>query len=103
MRLTVFAESAESGVVAKLFAQALKDKPVATARLVPEEGEEVPIVVVARADAMRLLKVHPDQGGEFEMMLARFLEEVVHATIGASLDDEIFRSKVKDLLMQVCR
>lgn len=95
----VFAQAAES----ELFADVAKEAPVATGRITSKDGENVPIVLVARADAMGALTADRTRGGEPELMLARFVEEVLHATLGASVDDEIYTSKIKDLLMAVLR
>lgn len=99
--VTVFAQAAELGSVAAFWENGLKDKPVATARITPRGDEEVPIVVFVRADAITLLKADQNRGGELEIMLARFIEEVIHATLGKSLDDDIYSSKVRDLLMAI--
>ena len=95
------AEATES--VAAFMAEAVEERPVATARIVPDEGEEVPIVIFVREDAMLALTAERNRGGELEIMLARFVEEILHATTGASVDDEIFRAKVRDLLLAVLR
>ncbi|PHR19445.1 MAG: hypothetical protein COA41_07125 [Sphingopyxis sp.] len=101
--VTVFAQAAESGSLATFFEDGLIDTPVATGRITPKENEEVPIVVFARSDAMTMLVGDQNRGGELEVMLARFIEEVIHATLGKSLDDEIYSSKIKDLLMSILR
>ncbi len=99
--VTVFAQAVESGPLAEFFAGALKDKPVATARMTPDAGEEAPIILITRGDAMEELVADTSRGSELEIMLARFLDEVIFATIGKGVDDEIFSSKIRDLLMSV--
>jgi tetratricopeptide (TPR) repeat protein len=99
----VFAEAVESKEIAAFFREGLKDKPVATARIIAKEGEEPPIVVIARADAIEALKASAERGGELEIMLARFLDEVIFVTTGRSVDDAIFSSKIRDLLISVLR
>ncbi len=95
----IFSQVGESPTVSEFIAEGLKDKPVATARIEGEKG--APIVVFARTDAIELLRATPNRGGELEVMLARFLHEVLYATVGASIDDEIYSSKIRDLLMSV--
>ncbi len=99
--VAVFAQAAESAQMAEFISEGLKDKPVATARIGPNPGEEVPIVMFVRKDAMSALKATPDRGGELEIMLARFLDSVLHTAVGASIDDDIYRSKIKDVLLRV--
>ncbi|WP_176056569.1 hypothetical protein [Brucella intermedia] len=97
----VFSQGGGSRTVENFFHEGLKDKPVATARINAEEGEEAPIIIIARADAIEALEAGNQRGGELEIMLARFLDEVIFATTGRSIDDEIFSKKVRDLLMSV--
>lgn len=99
--VVVFGEAGETGGIRDLFSGALADKPVATARMTPEEGDEPPVVLIVRADALEALVAHPNRGGELEIMLARFLDEVIYATIGRGVDDQIFSAKVRELLMSV--
>ncbi|QOW24821.1 DUF4062 domain-containing protein [Lysobacter sp. H23M47] len=99
--VVIFAQAEESTQMAEFISEGLKDKPVATARIDPNPGEEVPIVMFVRKDAMRALKATSDRGGELEIMLARFLDSVLHTTVGASIDDDIYRSKIKDVLLRV--
>lgn len=99
----VFPEAVESKAVAAFFREGLKDKPVATARIVAKEGEEPPVVVFVRADAIEALTASEERGGELEIMLARFLDEVIFVTTGQSVDDAIFSSKIRDLLYSVFR
>jgi hypothetical protein len=47
------------------------------------------------------LKADPERGGELELLLARVLNEVIHRTSGSTLDDDIYASKVRDLLLSV--
>ena len=101
--VVVFAQAGETGAMADFFAKGTKERPVAIARVAPKDGEEVPIVMFARADAVVALEADPARGGELEIMLAHFVEEVLHATVGASLDDEIYSSKVRDLLISALR
>ena len=77
--------------------------PVATARLVAEDGEEPPVIVIARSDAIEALTASAERGGELEIMLARFLDEVIFVTMGRGLDDEIFSAKIRDLLISILR
>jgi tetratricopeptide (TPR) repeat protein len=99
----VFPEAVDSKAVAAFFREGLKDKPVATARIIAKEGEEPPVVVFARADAIEALTASKERGGELEIMLARFLDEVIFTTTGQSVDDAIFSSKIRDLLYSVFR
>ncbi|MBC3940622.1 DUF4062 domain-containing protein [Sphingomonas albertensis] len=99
----VFSEAVESEAVAEFFREGLKDKPVATARIMPKDGEDPPIVVIARTDAIEALTASDERGGELEIMLARFLDEVVFVTTGRSVDDDIFSAKIRDLLISVLR
>jgi len=99
----VFPQAVESKAVADFFREGLKDKPVATARIIPDGEEEPPIVVIARADAIEALRASEERGGELEIMLARFLDEVIFVTTGRSLDDAIFSLKIRDLLVSVFR
>lgn len=99
----VFPQDVESKAVADFFREGLKDKPVATARIVAKDGEEPPIIVIVRSDAMEALEAGEDRGGELEIMLARFLDEVIFVTTGKSIDDAIFSTKVRDLLISVLR
>ncbi|MDH6230773.1 tetratricopeptide (TPR) repeat protein [Mesorhizobium soli] len=99
----VFPQAVESEAVADFFREGLKDKPVATARIVAEDGEEPPIVIIARSDAIEALKASEERGGELEIMLARFLDEVIFVTTGRSVDDAIFSTKIRDLLISVLR
>jgi hypothetical protein len=85
------------------FREDLKDKPVATARIIAKEGEEPRIVVFARRDAIEALAASEERGGELELMLARFLDEVIFVTTGRSVDDEICSAKVRDLLTSILR
>jgi hypothetical protein len=50
---------------------------------------------------MEQLVAKADRGGELEILFARFLDEVIFATIGKGVDDAIFSSKIRDLLMSV--
>jgi hypothetical protein len=97
----VFAQSIEANRLHESFTSALRDKPVATARMTLNPGEEAPVILIARADAMESLVANTDRGGELEILLARFLDEVIFATIGKGADDAIFSSKIRDLLMSV--
>lgn len=99
----VFAQAVESKRVADFFREGLKDKPVATARIIAKEGEEPPIVVFARKDAIEALTASEERGGELEIMLARVLDEVIFVTTGRSVDDEIFSAKIRDLLISILR
>lgn len=82
----------------------LKDSPVGFARLVapgqPLTRDE-PVMVLVRGDALTCLKADPDRGGELEVMLARVLDEVIRRVSGTTLDDEIYASKIKDVLFSV--
>jgi tetratricopeptide (TPR) repeat protein len=97
----VFSQSVETDRLRKFFASALRDKPVAAARMTPNPGEEAPVILIARVDAMEQLVAKADRGGELEILFARFLDEVIFATIGKGVDDAIFSSKIRDLLMSV--
>ncbi|MBM7405911.1 MULTISPECIES: hypothetical protein [Sphingomonas] len=99
----VFGQVVESKTVADFFREGLKDKPVATARIIAKEGEEPPIVVFARKDAIEALTASEERGGELEIMLARVLDEVIFVTTGRSVDDEIFSAKIRDLLISILR
>lgn len=99
----VFGQAVESKTVADFFREGLKDKPVATARIIAKEGEEPPIVVFARKDAIEALTASEERGGELEIMLARVLDEVIFVTTGRSVDDEIFSAKIRDLLISILR
>jgi hypothetical protein len=54
-------------------------------------------------DAIEALAASEERGGELELMLARFLDEVIFVTTGRSVDDEIFSAKVRDLLISILR
>ncbi|WP_158235444.1 DUF4062 domain-containing protein [Caulobacter sp. FWC2] len=99
----IFAQANESEHVSKFFAEGLKDKAVGTARIEPEGDEETPIVMYVRPDATIQLQANEEHSSELELMLMRFLQEVVHATLGKTVDDETFGAKLRDLLMQVFR
>ncbi|WP_231420778.1 DUF4062 domain-containing protein [Sphingomonas sp. Leaf205] len=99
----VFDQAVESEAVAEFFREGLKDRPVATARIVAEAGEEPPVIVIARPDAIEALSASADRGGELEIMLARFLDEVIFVTMGRGVDDEIFSAKIRDLLTSILR
>ena len=99
----VFPEAVGSKKVEAFFREGLKDKPVATARIVAKEGEEPPVIVFVRADAIEALTASEARSGELEIMLARFLDEVIFVTTGQSVDDAIFSSKIRDLLYSVFR
>lgn len=60
-------------------------------------------MVFARMDAIEALAASEERGGELELMLARFLDEVIFVTTGRSVDDEIFSAKVRDLLISILR
>lgn len=99
----VFDQAVENKAAAEFFRGGLKDTPVATARIIPEAGREPPVVVVARADAIDALTASEERGGELEIMLARFLDEVIFMTMGRGVDDEIFSAKIRDLLVSILR
>ena len=101
--VTVLARAAESKEIAAFFDEGLKDKPVATARITAKEGEEPPIVVIVRSDAIEVLKASEERGGELEITLARFLDEIIFVTTGKGVDDAIFSAKIHDLLISVLR
>ena len=101
--VNVFAQAVESNAVAQFFQEALKDKPVAIARIIAKDGEEPPIAVIARADAIEALTASEERGGELQIMLACFLDEVIFMTTGRSVDDEIFSTKIRDLLISILR
>ncbi|MGX9356637.1 DUF4062 domain-containing protein [Roseobacteraceae bacterium S113] len=101
--IVVFAQSTEKGPVAEFMCEGLADKPVATARMLPDQDEEVPIVVFTREDAIVQLAANYEQGGELEVMLARVVEEIIFAALGSSIDNDIYSSKIRDLLMSVVR
>jgi tetratricopeptide (TPR) repeat protein len=97
----VFAQSSEPNEMGDFVSEGLKNKPVAAARITRNTSDQLPIFIFVRNDAMVLLKAVHNRGGEIEIMLARFLDELLHASIGKSLDDEIYRSKILELLIQV--
>jgi tetratricopeptide (TPR) repeat protein len=102
--VTVLAGADASGETAVEIAQGLIDTPVAVARFTPPEDEAAegePLIVLVREDAVACLKADPERGGELELLLARVLNEVIHRTSGSTLDDEIYASKVRDLLLSV--
>lgn len=99
----VFAQSGATGAVADFFKEGLKDEPVAIARFVPKEGEEQPVVVIVRSDAIAAIEASEQRSGELEIMLARFIDEVIFITTGKGADDAIFSSKIRDLLISVLR
>jgi len=99
----VFAQSEATGAVAGFFKEGLEDKPVAIARIIPQEGEEPPVVVMVRSDAIEELEASEQRSGELEIMLARFVDEVIFITTGKGVDDAIFSSKIRDLLISVLR
>lgn len=101
--VAIFSQSSEAGHVAELMGAGLQNTPVCTARFDRPDEEEVPIVLFVRADAMKELKAQADRGGELEIMLAKFIAEILHSSIGGSLDAEIYRSKVTELLLSVLR
>jgi len=102
--VTVYAAADTSGTLAEEIAIGLKEAPVGVARFnLPDEplSEEHPIMVLVRKDALACLKADPERGGELEVMLARVLGEVIRRVSGSSLDDEIYASKIRDLLFSV--
>nr|WP_314439056.1 hypothetical protein [uncultured Brevundimonas sp.] len=102
--VTVYAAADTSGPLAEEIAIGLKEAPVGVARFsLPDEplSEDHPIMVLVREDALACLKADPERGGELEVMLARVLEEVIRRVSGSSLDDEIYASKIRDLLFSV--
>lgn len=99
----IFAQANESELLSKFFAEGLKDTAVGTARIVPEADEETPIVMFVRPDAPMQLQANEERSSDLEAMLGRFLEEVVHATLGKTVDDATYGSKLRELLMQVFR
>ncbi|MEG3082049.1 DUF4062 domain-containing protein [Sphingomonas sp. PB2P12] len=101
--VVVFAADIETGPLREFTKEALETRPVAAGRLTPAEGEEVPIVIFARADTIAATQAVPTRGGELEIALAQFLEEITHATLGRSLDDEIYAEKIKELLLSALR
>lgn len=104
--IAVLAQASATGDLQTFVAKGLEQTPVATARFEPDAdggSADVPVLVLVRRDAIEALEAHPQTGGELEFTLARVLEEIVHATLGASLDDDIYGAKVRDLLMEVLR
>ncbi|MEZ0495770.1 DUF4062 domain-containing protein [Sphingomonas sp. IW22] len=99
----VFDEAVESKSVAEFFREGLKDRPVATARIIAKDGEQPPVIVIARSDAIEALTASAERGGELEIMLARFLDEVIFVTMGRGVDDQIFSAKIRDLLISILR
>jgi hypothetical protein len=49
------------------FEEALKDKPVAMARLKRKDDDGIPIIVIVRPDAVRVLRALEKRGGESEV------------------------------------
>jgi len=47
--------------------------------------------------------VNYEQGGELEVMLARVVKEIIFAALGSSIDNDIYSSKIRHLLMSVVR
>lgn len=99
----VMAQVNDSEILSKFFEEGLKDAAVGTARIVPEADEETPIIMIVRPDALTQLQASEEHSSELEAMLGRFLQEVVHATSGETVDDATYGSKLRDLLMQVFR
>jgi hypothetical protein len=99
----ILAQANDSGILSEFFEGGLQDAAVGTARIVPEGDEETPIVMIVAPDAMARLQANEEQSSELEAMLGRFLQEVVHATLGKTVDDATYGSKLRDLLMQVFR
>jgi|GEM_PF-6970910 len=103
LELISFSQSVESSEILKFMNEGLKDSSISFARTSQESNEKFPIVALLRQDAIHVLKADAAQGGPLEIMLAKFLDQVLYCTLGGSLDDEIYRSKSLELLIRVLR